>query len=95
MRCFGAGILPETDYEQLGPVAIAPGDLLVIGTDGIWEARNAAGEMFGKQRFHALLLKHAEQSAHTIYEAVVNAVKAHTDTGGPDDDVTLVIVKGT
>ena len=87
------GILAVTDYEQLGPVPIRPGDVLVVGTDGIWETRNAAGEMFGKPRFRELLLHHANEPAQAIYEAIVSAVTAHAGETGPDDDVTLVVIR--
>jgi len=67
--------------------------IMVIGTDGVWEARNAAGEMFGKQALQEVIRRHAHRSAKTIGEAVSQALDAFRDGTPYRDDVTLVVVK--
>ncbi|EGB15532.1 protein serine/threonine phosphatase with PAS/PAC(s) sensor(s) [Pseudodesulfovibrio mercurii] len=86
------GVLRETRYrEESGE--LLPGQLIAIGTDGIWEARNARGEMFGKARFKAVLRRRARDRAQAILDAVFEAVRDFTGKAGLADDVTLVIIK--
>ena len=87
------GILPDATFTQAGPVRLDVGDLLLIGTDGIWEARNASGEMFGKQRLRELLAADASLDAQTIHLAVVQAVKDFRAGAPQTDDITLVVIK--
>jgi len=86
------GVLHETRYgEESGD--ILPGQLIAIGTDGIWEARNADGEMFGKERFKAILRGHVGEPAREIVDAVFDAVREHSGGAKLEDDVTLVVIK--
>ncbi len=70
----------------------AAGQIIVIGTDGIWEAFNPEGEMFGKDRLCQVVREHHRYDARTIRDAVFSAVKDFT---GPhqEDDITLAVVK--
>jgi sigma-B regulation protein RsbU (phosphoserine phosphatase) len=74
-------------------VQLKPGQVLVIGTDGIWEARNQAGEMFGKERFETLIRREANFSAGEIVNHVLNAVSEFRKPGTQEDDVTLVVIR--
>ncbi|QJB55801.1 SpoIIE family protein phosphatase [Pseudodesulfovibrio sp. zrk46] len=86
------GVLKESDYvEQANEMH--PGQIIAIGTDGIWEARNREGEMFGKQRFKDVVRNTADLSAQEIMDAVFEAVRKYTGGSKPEDDITLVIVK--
>ena len=49
------GIEPGVAYRELSREELTPGTVLVCGTDGIWEARNRAGEMFGKDRLREVV----------------------------------------
>ncbi len=88
------GILEEAPYASAGPVRLEPGDVVLIGTDGIWEATNAAGEQFGKDRLRQVMAANAERTAAEIHSAVVEAVAAFRGTEPQKDDVTLVVIKG-
>ena len=68
------GVEPEAHYRQAGPVVLAPGDILVIGTDGIWEAHDDAGRLFGKDRFHRIVQDAAALSANEICDRIIDAV---------------------
>jgi sigma-B regulation protein RsbU (phosphoserine phosphatase) len=86
------GVERERSYnEEHGDVR--PGQLIAIGTDGIWEARNAAGRMFGKERFKAVLREHAADTAREIVDAVFDAVREYSGGVKLEDDVTLVVIK--
>ncbi|MDJ0988677.1 MAG: SpoIIE family protein phosphatase [Desulfobacterales bacterium] len=72
---------------------LPPGSIIAVGTDGVWEARNARGEMFGKERFKTLIRKSARMPAETIVHDVRTALYEFTGGLQPEDDITLVIVK--
>jgi serine phosphatase RsbU (regulator of sigma subunit)/pimeloyl-ACP methyl ester carboxylesterase len=69
------------------------GQVLVLGTDGLWEARGASGAMYGKARLYSVLRQHAGRSAAAIVAAVLDDLRAFKDTAESEDDATLVVVK--
>lgn len=73
-------------------VQLAPGDLLVLYTDGVTEAENSTGEEFGERRLTDLLRNQFHTAPQLILEAVVNAVKDHAQ-GEQSDDITLVVAR--
>ncbi|MGD8523472.1 MAG: SpoIIE family protein phosphatase, partial [Desulfobacterales bacterium] len=72
---------------------IAPGQIIVIATDGIWEARNPNGEMFGKDRFHKIIRQNASATAKQIQSAVFESIRRFQKDARLVDDMTLVVVK--
>jgi len=87
------GIEPNWNYEESGPRQLKSGQVIVIGTDGIWEARDAEKNMFGKQRFFDAIRAAACASAREISDAVTEAVASFRGDHTQDDDITLVVVK--
>jgi phosphoserine phosphatase RsbU/P len=86
------GVFEESSYEQL-QTPVQAGQILIIGTDGIWETRRSQGDLFGKKRLKAIVQKHAHRSAKEIVEAIFEAVAQFCHPLKPDDDVTLVVAK--
>lgn len=86
------GVTEESIYAE-HVNELHPGQIIAIGTDGIWEARNMAGEMFGKARFKDVLRETADRSSKEIMDAVFEAVRDYTEGNRPDDDITLVVIK--
>lgn len=86
------GVTHESQYDDQDN-ELYPGQIIAIGTDGIWEARSPEGEMFGKERFKDVLRANAENCANDIMDAVFEAVREFTQGARADDDITLVIVK--
>jgi sigma-B regulation protein RsbU (phosphoserine phosphatase) len=70
-----------------------PGQILFLGTDGIWEARDAGGRFFGKKRVKQIIKENADADAKMIVTAVIDAVEAFQADSGRSDDVTCVVVK--
>lgn len=68
-------------------------DLIVIGTDGIHETRNAAGAMFGHDRLRDIIRGHADASAKTIRDTIIGNLQDFRGKAPQEDDVTLVVVK--
>jgi sigma-B regulation protein RsbU (phosphoserine phosphatase) len=74
-------------------IEVEPGDLLVFYTDGVTEAMDANGELFGKRRLQAVVGTDAGASAQQLLEAVVDAVQAFTGPDSQSDDIALLVVK--
>lgn len=86
------GVDSESVYSQQ-EIAIAPGQLILIGTDGIWESHNPREEMFGKRRFQEVVRAHRHLPAAAILAAVVHEVERFRGPRPLTDDLTLVVVK--
>ena len=86
------GVSEKTAY-QVFQRQIAPGQILLIGTDGIWESQNSQGQMFGKERFRRVISAHAQETAVEILQAVIDELDRFSHPLGSKDDVTLVVVK--
>jgi sigma-B regulation protein RsbU (phosphoserine phosphatase) len=86
------GMLADTDLRTV-PVTLRPGDALVLYTDGVIEARDAAGEQFGQDRLVALLATCAGRSAAGIARRVELAALAHSVDLA--DDMAVVVIRAT
>ncbi len=87
------GLDPESVFPENEKVAIMPGDILVLYTDGIPEARSPQGTMFGRERMLDRVRDHAHQSAKRIRDTLLDDVSAYIDGTGIEDDMTLVVAK--
>ena len=83
----------ETAAYQKFDKKITPGQIIMLGTDGIWEAQNPKGEMFGKQRFKNIIRENAGRRAREIVQTVIKQVDNFRISLEKADDVTLVISK--
>jgi phosphoserine phosphatase RsbU/P len=85
-----AGALPNSDgYDEVS-LTLAPGDALLLFSDGIHEARGERG-LYGLDRLRTLLGRYAGTGAATIVEAVERDVVEHLDGNGHDDMTALAI----
>ena len=66
---------------------------MLIGTDGIWETANNAGEKFGKERVKEIIHQNQNSSAHDILHAVTDRLATFRQNNTPQDDITLVVIK--
>ena len=73
--------------------SIAPGDILVIASDGILEARDPHLKLFGYSGLTAAVIGARKQSPSSIVNAIMTAVQTHSKRQEPDDDQTLIVVK--
>lgn len=69
------------------------GQIIVIATDGIFEARDHHGDMFGHARLKDTIRRYCTESARQIVDRVFDAVAAHVEDLPPEDDRTLVVIK--
>jgi sigma-B regulation protein RsbU (phosphoserine phosphatase) len=85
------GILEGEVWEE-GMAQVAPGDLLVLYSDGIPEAQNESGAFFGEERLLAVLDRHRGQPAGEVQTAVLAEVRAFVGDAPQFDDLTLLII---
>ncbi len=69
------------------------GQIMLIGTDGIWETENNADEKFGKERVKEIIRQNQKSSARDILQAVTDRLAAFRQNNTPQDDITLVVIK--
>jgi serine phosphatase RsbU (regulator of sigma subunit) len=86
------GLLPDRDYET-GEVALEPGDVFVLFTDGIVEAWNAAGEEFGQDRLVAVVRESRAAPSESIASAIHAAVDRFRGAAPPADDSTVIVLR--
>ena len=86
------GVSEKAAYQEYQR-RILPGQIILIGTDGIWESQNSRREMFGKKRFKDLIRAHAHKPALEILQAVITSLEDFSHPLEKEDDVTLVVIK--
>jgi phosphoserine phosphatase RsbU/P len=72
---------------------LAPGDRVVIYSDGVTEAQNQNREFFGKKRLTNILNAHAGDSCGAIHDAIQEGVAAFTEGAPQSDDITVVVLE--
>ena len=80
-------------FRENRTIAISKGQVILLGTDGVWEAANPKGKMFGKEPVYAAVRKHHHGSANEILEAILSALDKFQEGAIKEDDVTLVVIK--
>ena len=89
------GLDEKFAYEENLKTELTSGQIIAIGTDGIWESFNRDGEMYGKERFNSIIRKNANAEANDILNAIYNDLDSFTSGLKPDDDITLVVIRIT
>jgi len=87
------GVNDAVKYVENHRDGLSDGQIIAIGTDGIWEAFNKKGKMFGKQRFKDIIRQNARAGADDILNAVYRELNKFTQGQKSEDDITLVIIK--
>ena len=83
----------ESEWYLPTVTGVSPGDLLVFCSDGVTEARNAGGDLFGEQRLLACLHDHLSLSLPDRLAAVRAALDGFTGRTVPEDDQTILLVE--
>jgi sigma-B regulation protein RsbU (phosphoserine phosphatase) len=86
------GLLPEATYD-VGVTELEPGDLVVMCSDGVTEARNRSGEEFGRDRLlDAVRTRHGCKPENVLEELLV-ALRTFADGEPPFDDLTVLVLR--
>ncbi len=87
------GVSNDLITDSPMPVRLQPGGMLVVMTDGIFEAPNEAGEFFGAARVGDLLDQLEDEPAETIVRRLRDAVRVWQGRDEPADDQTILVVR--
>jgi PAS domain S-box-containing protein len=86
------GLDMDMPFEE-GRLTLKPGDQLLLYTDGVVEYQNAAGELFGQEKFLGVLAQDPGSSMSGIFEALDRELKAFAHGTPPADDVSLLALE--
>ncbi len=87
------GIDGNCTYEAYSKTALSRGQIIFLSTDGIWEAPNQNGDMFGKERICNIIQKNLSLSADEIINTMFASLQRFQQGAQIADDITLVVVK--
>ena len=94
---YGDGIALGVDetwsFQENRQEVWSGSQIVLIGTDGIWESENPQGEGFGKKRLREIIRKHKHQTSQEIVHAITDALANHRQTAPQQDDITMVVIK--
>ncbi len=86
------GLFPVAEYDEVTYHG-HPGDVFLFFSDGILDARNRAGELFGRSRLEQVVERHCDASADDLVTAIFAAVEEFTAGMDPFDDESVVALK--
>jgi phosphoserine phosphatase RsbU/P len=90
----GAAIGLVEDFQfEASNVTLSPGDLLLLYTDGVTEARNTSGEEFETDRLADIVKSNSDSSARELVAALRRALQEFTNGQALEDDTTIVAVR--
>jgi len=88
------GMFENMEYEE-DRVKLQKGDVMVMYTDGITEASNSSGEMFGEERLKEIIVKGERLSAIQMLQRIYDEVKRFSEGMPQQDDLTLIVMRIT
>lgn len=86
------GVMEEWVYQE-SKIQIQPGQIILIGTDGIKEACNPQNEHFGNERLQMVIRDHYQKTAKDILDEVFDALENFRNQAERKDDETMVVIK--
>jgi sigma-B regulation protein RsbU (phosphoserine phosphatase) len=89
---FPLGMFPNVTYDEF-TVELQSGDAAVFVSDGILDAENAQGEMYGQERLEAVLCSQRGKNAGTIADAILADVARFQDGKDRFDDETIIVLR--
>ena len=94
---YGSGLALGWDenyqYEENEHSGLTKGQIIFIGTDGIWESFNSKNEPFGKEPIKEVISRCSAAGADEIMNEMLAALSVYRQGEEPEDDVTLVVIK--
>ena len=97
VELMGAGTALGVDadfrYSLNRQAGLAPGQIVFLATDGLWETRNPQGAFFGKRAVHDVIRQNSQAPAAVIVEQLLDGMHRFRGPNPLEDDVTLVVIK--
>lgn len=86
------GMFPFAVYES-NPLQLAPGDTLVVYSDGLTDAENRAGQEFGEENLRDLVRTHSAHGADVLESKLLDALDRFTQGAPQTDDITFLLIQ--
>jgi sigma-B regulation protein RsbU (phosphoserine phosphatase) len=86
------GIIDDQRYQS-DVLELEPGQKLVIYSDGVTEANNSEGQMYGEQRLKEFLLKHGDVKAQDLLEQLLSEIEIFQGDQSQSDDITVIVIE--
>jgi serine phosphatase RsbU (regulator of sigma subunit) len=86
------GVTELSRFDQ-GQIRVRRGDRLLLYTDGVVEAPDKSGHLFGAERLLDVLQRTAGSPSPTVKQAVLSAVRAHTCGPLNHSDCTVLVIE--
>jgi anti-sigma regulatory factor (Ser/Thr protein kinase)/PAS domain-containing protein len=86
------GVVKDADYAEK-VVYLCPGDIVFLYTDGITEAMDKDGDIYGEKRLMDVICNHCQEKASDIIYQILENIKSFTGEVEQQDDLTLVLLK--
>jgi sigma-B regulation protein RsbU (phosphoserine phosphatase) len=87
------GMDAASTYVKNCKKGLAKGQIILLGTDGVWEAQNAEGKRIGKNTVYEVVRKNHAGSAQEILDALFATVQNFQHGAKKEDDITAVVIK--
>ncbi len=87
------GVQAEARFEANEKNDLQNHQIIFLGTDGIWEARNPQGDMFGKDKIYRIIRQHHAAGAKEILTICFNTLSRFLEDRALEDDVTMIVIK--
>lgn len=90
---FPLAALPLDTIAPASEVVLAPGDILALLSDGVYEYERADGVQFGTERVSRLLAEHAGEGAEALASRLLDALAQFAEGAPQQDDITVVLLR--
>ena len=87
------GMMADAEYGQATERILAPGDMLMLVTDGFYEWENPSGEQFGLSRLETVVRESRDCGAEIMIERLRRAVESFCKGTEQQDDLTAIVIK--
>jgi sigma-B regulation protein RsbU (phosphoserine phosphatase) len=87
------GVDNNWNVKAYTKTALKKGQIIFLSTDGVWEACNLQGEMFGKEPIYDIIRNNSSLGANEILNAMIESLNSFQKGTKIEDDITLVIIK--
>ncbi len=85
------GILPEISLDE-SSIVIPPGGTLLLFTDGVTDARNPRGHVFGYKRLNKAFGKLKGKTGQPVCDSILQVLRKYQSTAHQEDDITMLVI---